>query len=321
MADKTQTFHVAADQAGKTIAALLRLWMPDRSWTQVRKLIDGRHVHINGDLWLDEARRLKEHDVVVVHRESSRPPADHVDKITLRHIDTHVVVVEKPSGLSTVRHPSERSWLEPRRLLVPTLDDLVMRQIGMQLPRQKHEPKPKLRIVQRLDKETSGLLVFARTVDAERGLGIQFRQHTVKRRYLALVQGRFAPQVIRSVLVRDRGDGRRGSTELPTPGKEAITHVSIEEQLPHHTLLSCRLETGRTHQIRIHLSEKGTPVCGEKVYNRRPGGEVIPDSSNSPRLFLHATELGFVHPVTEEPMHWEMPLPFELRELLAKLRG
>ena len=321
MAEKTQTFHVAVDQVGKTIAALLRLWMPGQSWTQVRKLIDGRHVHINGELWLDEARRLKEHDVVVIRASASRPPANHVDRISIRHIDPHLVVVEKPAGLSTVRHPSERGWLEPRRLLVPTLDDLVMRQIGMQLPRQKHEPRPRLRIVQRLDKETSGLLVFARTVEAERGLGAQFRDHSVKRRYLALVRGIFFPQVIRSVLVRDRGDGRRGSTELPTPGKEAITHVAVEEQLPNHTLLSCRLETGRTHQIRIHLAEKGTPVCGEKVYNRRTNGDVVPDDSGCPRLFLHAVELGFVHPITEEPMHWDMPPPFELREFLAKLRG
>jgi 23S rRNA pseudouridine1911/1915/1917 synthase len=195
-----------------------------------------------------------------------------------------------------------------------------MRQIGMDLPKQKHDRKPRLRIVQRLDKETSGLVVFARSVDAERGLGMQFRKHTVTRRYLAVVNGIVTPQTIRSTLIRDRGDGRRGSTTLTNTGKDAVTHVSVEESLPGYTLLSCRLETGRTHQIRIHLSELGHPVCGERVYNRRFNGEAIPDESGAPRLALHAAELGFTHPITEEAMHWEMPPPDDLREFLARLR-
>jgi 23S rRNA pseudouridine1911/1915/1917 synthase len=195
-----------------------------------------------------------------------------------------------------------------------------MRQIGMNLPRQKHDRKPRLRIVQRLDKETSGLVVFARTVDAERGLGMQFRKHTVTRRYLAIVKGIVTPQTIRSTLVRDRGDGRRGSTMLNNTGKEAVTHISVVERLPGYTLLSCKLETGRTHQIRIHLAELGHPVCGERVYNRKFNGEPIPDDSGAPRLALHAAELGFKHPITDEAMHWEMPPPDDLREFLAQLR-
>src|SRR5439155_12383212 len=110
-------------------------------------------------------------------------------------------------------------------------------------------------------------------------------------------------------LVRDRADGRRGSNRVTGLGKEAITHVQVEEQLPGYTLLSCRLETGRTHQIRIHLAELGQPICGEKVYNRKPGGEPIADNSGAPRLALHAAELGFIHPVSGEEMHWAMPLP------------
>jgi 23S rRNA pseudouridine1911/1915/1917 synthase len=244
-----------------------------------------------------------------------------IDQIPIRHIDEHIVVVEKPSGISTVRHPAERDWLEERRLLVLTLDDLVMRQIGMRLPRKKHDPRPRLRVVQRLDKETSGLVVFARTVDAERGLGMQFRKHTVTRRYLAVVAGKVAPQTIRSTLVRDRGDGRRGSTTLKDAGKQAVTHISIVETLPGYTLLSCKLETGRTHQIRIHLAELGHPVCGERVYNRAFKGEPIPDKSGAPRLALHAAELGFTHPATDEAMHWEMPPPDDFRVLLDRLRA
>jgi 23S rRNA pseudouridine1911/1915/1917 synthase len=231
-----------------------------------------------------------------------------------------VIVIEKPAGISTVRHPAEREWLEERRLLTPTLDDLVMKQIGMRLPRHKYEPRRRLRVVHRLDKETSGLVVFARTVEAERGLGRQFAKHHVTRRYLALVPGTVKEQTVRSFLVRDRGDGLRGSTTIPGQGKEAITHLAVEEKVAGFTLLSCRLETGRTHQIRIHLAELGHPVCGEQVYNRKPHGPPLPDASGSPRLFLHAVELGFVHPVTSEALHWEMPLPAELSDVVARLR-
>ena len=207
----------------------------------------------------------------------------------------------------------------PSDALVPTLDDLVLHQTGVPLGWKGKGPRPRMRIVQRLDKETSGLIVFARTVDAERGLGRQFKAHTVIRRYLALVPGDVKAQTIRSNLVRDRGDGRRGSGRASDVGKEAVTHLEVAEKLPGYTLLQCRLETGRTHQIRIHLAELGHPVCGEKVYGRAKGAPILP--SDAPDLALHATELGFNHPITEEPMHWDMPLPPDLREWLEKLRG
>lgn len=315
-----QSFPVPAEHTGKTVAACLRLFLPGQSWTQVRKLIEARRVKINGEVWLDDVRRLKTGDTVEVAARAEKPTPTLLDQIPIRHIDEHVIVVEKPTGISTVRHPAERDWLEERRMLVLTLDDLVMRQIGMRLPQKKHDPRPRLRIVQRLDKETSGLVVFARTVDAERGLGMQFRRHTVTRRYLAIVHGKVEAQTIRSTLAPDRGDGRRGSTTHVHTGKEAVTHVAVEEALADYTLLSCRLETGRTHQIRIHLAELGHPVCGERVYNRRFRGDAIPDTSGAPRLALHAAELGFAHPITEESLHWEMPPPPDLREFLDRLR-
>ncbi len=318
---RRQTFSVPAEHAGKTVAALLRLWLPGQTWTQVRKLVEGRRVKLDGDVWLDDARRLKEGDVVEVLARAEQSPQVHIDQIPIRYIDEHLIVVEKPAGISTVRHPAEKDWLEERRMLVVTLDDLVMRQIGMRLPEKKHDPRPRLRVVQRLDKETSGLVVFARTVDAERGLGMQFRKHTVTRRYLAIVQGKLGERTIRSNLVRDRGDGKRGSTTLKNVGKPAVTHIALVESLDGYTLLSCKLETGRTHQIRIHLAELGHPVCGERVYNRAFKGDVIADESGAPRLALHAAELGFIHPITDEPMHWEMPMPPDLRELLDRLRG
>ena len=312
----SQKHVVTTEQAQKTLAALLRQWLPGQSWTQVRTLVSSQRIRINDELWLDDARRLKEGDEVeILTRPAPKPKL--VDEIVIRHVDEHVVVVEKPAGINTVRHPAERAWREPRKLLSPTLEDLVMRQLGMTFTPKKPQ---RLRVVQRLDKATSGLLVFARTVLAERGLGMQFRRHQVVRRYLAVVPGQVIPQTVRTSLVPDRGDGRRGSTRLPGVGKEAITHVEVEEKLQGYSVLSCRLETGRTHQIRIHLAELGHPVCGDKVYHRKPMGEPIPDASGAPRLALHATELGFVHPITGEQMHWDMPLPPDLAEFVARLR-
>ncbi|MGL6095825.1 MAG: pseudouridine synthase, partial [Fimbriiglobus sp.] len=109
------------------------------------------------------------------------------------------------------------------------------------------------------------------------------------------------------------------STRLPGVGKPAVTHVTVERRLPGFTMLTCRLETGRTHQIRIHLSELGHPVCGDKVYVRTPAGETLADPSGAPRLALHATELGFAHPVSRADLHWEMPLPADLAKLLERL--
>jgi 23S rRNA pseudouridine1911/1915/1917 synthase len=231
-----------------------------------------------------------------------------------------VVVVEKPSGVATVRHPAERAWTARRKTLHPTLEDLIPGLIARTEGRRQKGQLPRLRAVHRLDKDTSGLVVFARTVTAERELGKQFRAHTVTRRYLAVVSGYIGPVRIATRLVRDRGDGRRGSTAVPDVGKEAVTHVTVVERLPGYTLLSCQLETGRTHQIRIHLAERGHPVCGDKVYHIKPDGSARPDLSRAPRLALHAAELGFTHPLTRDELHWSMPLPPDLREFLDRLR-
>lgn len=315
-----QQFIVASDLANQTLAALLRTWLPGQSWSQVRKLVSGRRVQINGELWLDDARRLKEGDIVAVLGRGERR-APQFETVPIRFIDTHIVVVEKPAGISSVRHPAEYDWTAQRRALVPTLDDLILRQTGVSVGRRGQGPAPRLRVVQRLDKETSGLIVFARTVEAERGLGRQFKAHTVTRRYLALVPGKVTSRTIRSHLVRDRGDGRRGSGRNADLGKEAVTHLEVAQRMPGYTLLRCRLETGRTHQIRIHLAELGHPVCGDKVYRGKLGSPPIVDAGGAPRLALHAAELGFIHPVTQESLHWDMPLPPDLTDLLDRLRA
>jgi 23S rRNA pseudouridine1911/1915/1917 synthase len=308
-------FLVSPSEANATLAAVLRARLPGLSWKQVRALVTARRVKVCNELCLDPARRLREgNSVELLARSAPRPRQP--EMIVIRHLDDEVVVVEKPSGLCTVRHPSERKWSEDRKELSPTLVDLVPRLIAAREGRQG----PRLRVVQRLDKETSGLLVFARTVNAERELGRQFHAHTVLRRYLAIVPGQLPAQRIHTFLVRDRGDGRRGSTTIPGVGKEAITHVEIVEELSAHTIVRCRLETGRTHQIRIHLAEHGHPICGERVYNHLRDGTVFADTSAAPRLALHAAELGFRHPTTGQDVSWEMVWPADLSRFVESLR-
>ena len=314
---------ILAAEAGQTLAKILRsrLAASQPSWAVVRAIIAARRVRVDGTVCSDDARRLKEGESLELTAEPKPlPKSAHPERLTIRYLDDHVVVVEKPAGVNSVRHPLELAWSEERRALDPTLQDLAQWAVAAKLGRPAKSLQP-LRIVHRLDKETSGLLAFARSGLGERGLGLQFRNHSITRRYLALVAGLLPAQTITSRLVKDRGDGRRGSTRLPGVGKPAVTHITIQEALPGFSLLSCRLETGRTHQIRIHLSETGHPVCGDKVYCRRPDGTQTADPSNAPRLALHATEFGFDHPVTGAKMHYTMAMPADLAKVVERLRN
>jgi 23S rRNA pseudouridine1911/1915/1917 synthase len=177
--------------------------------------------------------------------------------------------------------------------------------------------------VHRIDRDTSGLVVFARTRAAANHLTRQFRGHAVDRRYLALTRGTPPAGRIESVFVRDRGDGRRGSVKEPDAegGKRAVTHVRVLEELGRFAAVECRLETGRTHQVRIHLGEAGTPLCGEGVYDRPPDGRPVPDGSGADRPMLHAARLGFRHPESDEAMTWEAKPPADFAAVWARLRA
>jgi 23S rRNA pseudouridine1911/1915/1917 synthase len=228
------------------------------------------------------------------------------------------VVVDKPAGLTTVRHAEETAGFgtRARGYLPRTLADLLPGLVAQGKPGRR----ARLRAVHRLDKETSGLVVFARTPEAERNLGGQMRAHSSERLYLALVRGRARAGRIESYLVPDRGDGRRGSFKGPGAGKRAVTHVKVLEKLGDYSLVECRLETGRTHQVRIHLGEQGRPLCGERIYDRPLHGRPLPDGSGAARPMLHAASLGFSHPGTGQWMSWKSPLPEDMARLLARLR-
>ena len=323
----TRTYIVGRADAGRTVAEWLggRLSLPPGD---VRRLLREGRIYLGGAPCVDPSRRLQRGQRLEV-RDASAPkkappgadaPGSPVLKPTLIYSDEHVVVVDKPPGLTTMRHAEDVAEFgaRARRYLPPTLADLLP---GL-LPKNRHGRPAAVRAVHRIDNETSGLVVFARTAEAERALSRQFREHTTDRLYLALVRGKAKAGRIESVLVRDRGDGRRGSTAGPAAGgQRAVTHVRVAEELGDYTLVECRLETGRTHQVRIHLGEAGTPLCGERLYDRPPHGRPFPDGSGAKRIALHAATLGFAHPATGERMRWSSPLPPDLAELLQELRS
>jgi 23S rRNA pseudouridine1911/1915/1917 synthase len=310
-----RSFVVSREESGQTVAALLRAHLA-LSLRGVRRLVRDGRILLNGGLCRDAGRRLAPGQRLEVRGPAPHrpPPRAMPAGPVIRHADAQVVVVDKPPGLTTVRHADEAAEFGARaqRYLPPTLADLLPELLGGRQSR--------VRAVHRLDKETSGLVVFARTPEAERHLGRQFRAHTIERRYLALVRGRAAGGTIESALVRDRGDGRRGSTPQPGAGQRALTHVRVVEELGEYTLVECRLETGRTHQVRIHLGEAGTPLCGDHVYDRPPHGRPLPDNSGAARVALHAAWLGFEHPKTGKPMAWTAPLPGDMAELVERFR-
>lgn len=226
--------------------------------------------------------------------------------VRLLHLEAALAVVDKPAGLPTETHPKEpRPPGERPPSVTEVLPGLIRKAKQVEKAEQAAGRRPGKRpppvyVVHRLDKGTSGLLVFARTREAARALAQQFRVHSVTRVYRAWVHGRLAgARRLESTLVADRGDGLRGSH--PTRGQRAVTHVRPLQHAEGVTLVECRLETGRTHQIRIHLAEAGHPVIGETLYHRPRGGSA-PRPDDAPRLLLHAAELGFTHPQSEAPL-------------------
>jgi 23S rRNA pseudouridine1911/1915/1917 synthase len=179
--------------------------------------------------------------------------------------------------------------------------------------------------VHRLDRDTSGLMLFARTPSVAQSLIEAFKHHRVIRKYHAVVHGHPQQQTIKSTLVRDRGDGHRGSKPpgIDTPDateQHAITHIRPIEKIGPYSLIECQLETGRTHQIRIHLSEAGHLLCGDAIYCKRADGSIDKDSSGAPRQALHSATLAFDHPISSEKLEFKMPWPTDLHRWLTKLR-
>jgi 23S rRNA pseudouridine1911/1915/1917 synthase len=309
----------------RVVRALFPVAEQRASWGTARAWIAAGKVRIGGTVVTEATARVRAGAEVSLHEQARAPRAAEITDDAVVHVDAHLVVVAKPAGVSTV--PYDESETD-------TLDARVRRWLSRHARRDKtgRGVRPNLGVVHRLDKETSGLVVFTRTWLAKQALSLSFRKHAVHRKYLAIAHGEVRSRTIRTFLVEDRGDGLRGSVrgKHPPNAREAVTHVEPIESFARATLVACRLQTGRTHQIRIHLSEAGHPLLGERVYVRGwtgvsagksaagpPGGQYLLEA---PRLMLHAAELGFVHPATERFVEWEQGLPADMCAVLERLR-
>lgn len=316
------SFTVNEGIAGNTVLAVLRALRPGESWSKLRGQMHRAFVSLNGVVCIDEARRVADGDVLTLNdRPLAMPPRP--SDVVIQFVDPHVVIVEKPAGMMTHRRPEERNWSAERKSRQPTLDESLNELLARRASagNRQRSRSAGVRCVHRLDRDTSGLLVFARNAEAEEHLVSQFRRHAVHRVYWAIVHGRPQDGTIVSNLVRDRGDGRRGSVPNPKMGQRAVTHVRWLEKLGDYSLVECRLETGRTNQIRIHMAEAGHLVCGDPKYSQPFAADAISDGSHAPRLALHAAELGFTHPVSGEDLFFQMPFPPDLDQFAKRLRS
>lgn len=292
-------FEVNAALDGRPLGAVVKALF-EMTWSKARDAIASGKVQLDGAQALDERLTCKLGSVIVLSMNAPRKDKHKEDAPKIVYVDEDVVVVDKPAGVITTPFDNEH--------------DTLIDQVRQMLYRKGSGQRPELGLVHRIDKETSGLIVFTRGFDAKRELGAQFKGHSTERRYLAIVHGKVEAQMFSSRLVEDRGDGLRGSTLSARDGLKAVTHVTPVRELRGATLIVCRLETGRTHQIRIHLSEAGHPLVGERVYIRDYEGTRIA----APRLMLHAAELGFVHPVSKKTVHWKLPLPPDMEQLIQQ---
>jgi 23S rRNA pseudouridine1911/1915/1917 synthase len=297
---------VPADADGATVSAFVkaRTGLP---WSQVKRWIERGKVAVDGAVITAVDRRLAAGAEVAVAAAAPRP-ADPAREAVIVHDDPHVVVIDKPAGVSSVPFEARETG---------TAMDLVR---GAWRRAGKAATAQPLHVVHRLDRATSGLLMFAKTKRAELGLAAQLRSHQCERTYLCVAHGAVIGGRIESRLIADRGDRLRGSTRFPNQGKRAVTHVEVREPLRGATLCEVRLETGKTHQIRIHLAERGHPLVGETVYIRdflAAGHAPIAAA----RLLLHAHTLGFVHPITGATLGFRAELPADFVAVLDTLRA
>lgn len=287
-----------------TIAAFVKE-RANVAWSVAKRHVTSGKVFVDGAVVTEVDRRLATGQAVEL-RMSARRPLDPEREGVLVYDDAHVVVIDKPAGVNSVPYEDRETG---------TAMDLIRgawRRMG------KPATTVALHVVHRIDRATSGLLMFAKTKRAELGLAAQLRSHEMARQYRCVAHGVVVPGRIESQLIADRGDGLRGSTTLIHRGKRAVTHVEVERALRNATLCRVRLETGRTHQIRVHLQSINHPLVGDPVYRAGRGAASGPLASFK-RQALHAYRLGLVHPVSGEAMEWEAPLPADMQALLRDI--
>lgn len=287
-------------------AALARLF-PEHSRSRLQAWLKAGRVVVDGRP-ADARRKVLGGEQVSLDAEPA--PAENAERAEAIDLpvvfeDEHLLVIDKPAGM--VVHPGSGNW-----------SGTMMNALLHHVP--ALAAVPRAGIVHRLDKNTSGLLVVAKTLPAQTDLVRQLQARSVKRHYLALAHGEVAASgsvdapIGRHPVQRTKmAVVRRGGT-----GRDARTHYAPRERFAAATLLECRLETGRTHQIRVHMASVGHPLVGDPVYGRRKSADTRLDAF--PRQALHAWRLALAHPAGGAAMHWESPLPADFAALLAALR-
>ena len=292
-------FAIPLEMAGLRLDQALARLLPEESRSRLARLIDEGHVTVDGER-SQPRHKLKSGETVeveLVPRASDTPHRPEAIDLPVLHEDDDVLVIDKPPGL--VVHPGSGNWagtmLNALLHHVPRLAEL-----------------PRAGIVHRLDKDTSGLLVVAKNEPAQAALVRQLQARTVKRTYLALARGRVQAGGTVDAPI-GRHPTQRTRMAVVGSGKPAVTHFRVRERFAAHTLVECDLETGRTHQIRVHLASIGHPLEGDATYAGR-GARIFH------RQALHAWKLAFVHPASGKTLRFEAPLPQDFRDLLEGLR-
>lgn len=308
-------WEVPAQHEGERLDRVLVERYPDRSRARLQAWIKAGDVRVDGAAAAKAGVRLEAGQRVEVDVDEARPTASAdaaAEALRVVHEDDALLVVDKPAGMLTHAAPSARDEL--------SLADYVAA-LHPGLPSLQGEGRPG--VVHRLDRDTSGLVVLAKTEDAMRALIAAFADRAVEKRYLAIVHGapRFDSDWIESPIGRSPRQPDRQSVLPEGEGRPAETFYEVLERYDRFALLSCEPKTGRTHQIRVHLESVDLPIVGDAVYRKRGALErPLPKAAPAPgRHALHAARLSFAHPVGGERVTFESPLPAELEALRAWL--
>ena len=321
-AERRVALTIAPEDAGIRLDRVLQRRLPELSRTRRKQLILDGQVVSDGRVLRDPAQRANAGASILVSVPAPADPLPLAQAIPLaiRFEDAHLIVIDKPAGL--VVHPAPGN---PEGTLVNAL----LAHCGPSLVGIGGERRPG--IVHRLDKDTSGLLVAAKTEAAHRALSHDFAQRRVDRAYSAIVWGVPAPPVgeIAGNIGRSAANRKKMAVVDAARGKPAVTRYRVERRFgAHAALLECRLLTGRTHQIRVHLAHIGHPLIGDPAYGTRAGralvhatarGAIGLEIAEFARQALHARLLGFTHPATGERLTFDSPLPADMARLIANL--
>ena len=309
------TVALGDSAAGLRLDRALAEALPDLSRERLKSLIkNGRVTDARGTMLLDPSTKVAIPATLSLHIPEPAPAhnvAQDLD-LVIAFEDEHLIVVDKPAGM--VVHPAAGNF-------DGTLVNALLHHCAGQLSGVGGVARPG--IVHRIDKDTSGLIVAAKHDQAHEGLAKQFAAHSIDRRYLAIVTGRPMPAdgTVEAALGRSSTNRKKMAVVAEGRGKHAITHYRTVEVLKNATLIECRLETGRTHQVRVHMAHIGHPLLGDPVYGRarKPLSEVL-KARNFVRQALHAARLGFIHPVTGNRIALDSGMPADMRELIDDLR-